>query len=141
MYVKSLGGSGRRRSPGNDGTTADGMTAAQRLGVIFLTYMDIYCDSHQNGCQHRQREELAVRSRYILYQSSAGFREYEATRISASAGILPTKRMLKFVSKVLSRLQRYGFAGKKPNKFEFFERSSEIIWWFQQLSLPLQHLS
>ena len=59
MYVKSLGGSGRRRSPGNDGATADGMTAAQRLGVIFLTYMDIYCDSHHDSCQHRQREELA----------------------------------------------------------------------------------
>ncbi len=59
MYVKSLGESGRWRSPGNDGTTADGMTAAQRLGVIFLTYMDIYCDSHHDSCQHRQREELA----------------------------------------------------------------------------------
>ena len=35
------------------------MTAAQRLGVIFLTYMDIYRDSHQYGSQHRQRKELA----------------------------------------------------------------------------------
>jgi hypothetical protein len=66
-----------------------------------------------------------------------GFRECEATRISASAGILPTKRMLIFVSDLLSRLQSYGFAGKKPNKFEFFERSSEIIWLFHLLSLPL----
>ena len=59
MYVKVWEKSDRRRSPGNDVATAGGMTAAQRLGVIFLTYMDIYRDSHQNGCQHRQREELA----------------------------------------------------------------------------------
>ena len=56
---KSQGKLNRRRSPGNDGATADGMTAAQRLGVMFLTYMDIYGDSHHNGYQHRQREELA----------------------------------------------------------------------------------
>jgi hypothetical protein len=63
MYInnvcKSWGKSDRRRPPGNNRATADGMRAAQRLGVIFLTYMDIYHNSHQNGCQHRQREELA----------------------------------------------------------------------------------
>ena len=58
MYVKVWGKSDRRRPPGNDVATAGGMTAAQRLGVIFLTYMDIYRDGHQNGSQHRQREEL-----------------------------------------------------------------------------------
>ena len=58
MYVKVWGKSDRRRSPGNDGATAGSITAAQRLGKIFLTYMDIYRDSHHNGCQHRQREEL-----------------------------------------------------------------------------------
>ena len=59
MYVKVWGKSDRRRSPGNDVATAGSMTSAQRLGVIFLTYMNIYCDSHHNGCQHRQRKELA----------------------------------------------------------------------------------
>ena len=49
MYVKFWGESDRRRSPGNNDATAGGMTAAQRLGVIFLTYMDIYRDSHQYG--------------------------------------------------------------------------------------------
>ena len=59
MYVKVWGKSNKRRPSANDGATADDMTAAQRLGMIFLTYMDIYRDSHHNGCQHRQREELA----------------------------------------------------------------------------------
>ena len=59
MYVKIWGESDRWRSPGNDGATADGMTAAQRLGEIFLTYMDIYHDCHHNGSQHREREKLA----------------------------------------------------------------------------------
>ena len=49
MYVKVWEKSDRRRSPGNDVATAGGMTAAQRLGVIFLTYMDIYRDSQHNG--------------------------------------------------------------------------------------------
>jgi hypothetical protein len=59
MYVKVWGKSDRRRSPGYDVATVDGMKAAQRLGVTFLTYMGIYRDSQHNGCQHRQREELA----------------------------------------------------------------------------------
>ena len=56
MYVKVWGKSDKRRPSANDGATADDMTAAQRLGMRFLTYMDIYRDSHHNGCQHRQRE-------------------------------------------------------------------------------------
>ena len=58
MYVKVWGKSDKRRPSANDGATADDMTAAQRLGMRFLTYMDIYRDGHQNGSQHRQREEL-----------------------------------------------------------------------------------
>ena len=35
------------------------MAATQRLGVIFLTYMNIYHDSNQSGCQYGERQELA----------------------------------------------------------------------------------
>ena len=49
MYVKVWGKSNKRRPSANDGATADDMTAAQRLGMRFLTYMDIYRDSHHNG--------------------------------------------------------------------------------------------
>ncbi len=55
---KLLQESDRRRTALEGGATADSMTVAQRLGMIFLTYMNIYRDSHHNGCQHRQREEL-----------------------------------------------------------------------------------
>ena len=56
------------------------------------------------SCDH---DNYGARSRYILPQLSVDSREYGATRIPASAGTLPTKRMLIFVSELLSRLQRY----------------------------------
>ena len=59
MYVKVWCKSDGWRSPGYNSATAVGTIAAQRLGAEFLTYMNIYRDSHHKGCQHRQREELA----------------------------------------------------------------------------------
>ena len=58
MYVKVWYESDGRRSPGYISATVVGTIAAQRLGMAFLTYMNIYRDSQHNGCQHRQREEL-----------------------------------------------------------------------------------
>ena len=55
---KNLRGLERRRTPCNDDATAGGMVAAQRLGMILFTYMNIYRDSHHSGCQHGQREKL-----------------------------------------------------------------------------------
>ncbi len=59
MYVESGVKSDGWRSPGYISATAVDTIAAQRLGAEFLTHMNIYRDSHHNGCQHRQREELA----------------------------------------------------------------------------------
>lgn len=59
MYVKFWCESDGRRSPGYNSATAVGTIAAQRLGITLLTYMNIYRDSQHNGCQQRQREELA----------------------------------------------------------------------------------
>jgi hypothetical protein len=59
MYVKFWCESDGRRSPGYNSATAVGTIAAQRLGITFLTYMNIYRDSYYNGCQHWQCEELA----------------------------------------------------------------------------------
>jgi hypothetical protein len=59
MYVKKSGKSDRRRSSGDNGATAGSKFAAQGLGMIFFTYMDIYRDCHHDSSQHRQREELA----------------------------------------------------------------------------------
>ena len=71
MYVMPEG-SDRRRPPRNNDTTAGGMAATQRLGVVFLTYMNIYRDSNQSGCQYGERQELTkytvVRPRCILGQ-------------------------------------------------------------------------
>ena len=47
-----------RRTSGNNSATAGGMVAAQKLGMEFLTYMNIYPDSQQNGRQHGQRQQL-----------------------------------------------------------------------------------
>jgi hypothetical protein len=58
MYVKSLCESDRWRPSGINDATVGGITAAQRLGVIFLTYMNIYRDSHCSSRQHGQRQKL-----------------------------------------------------------------------------------
>ena len=73
IYVcKCLRDSDGRRSPCNNDTTAGSVTAAQRLGVNFLTYMNIYHDSNHSGCQYGERQKLAeyavVRPRCILGQ-------------------------------------------------------------------------
>ena len=60
MYVKFWCESDGRRSPGYNSARAVGTIAAQRLGITLLTYMNIYCDSHHCGCQHRQCQELAT---------------------------------------------------------------------------------
>ena len=71
------------------------MTAAQRLGVIFLTDIDIYRDSHQNGCQHRQREELAQHA--VMRPSSHSRQVAVATMMHAVATIC-ISRLLNFVN-------------------------------------------
>ena len=53
MYVKKSGKSDRRRSSGDNGATAGSKFAAQGLGMIFFTYMDIYRDCHHDSSQHR----------------------------------------------------------------------------------------
>ena len=59
MYVNVWRESSRRGPSGNDDATADGVVATQRLGVVVITYIIIYRDSHHRGCQHGQRKELA----------------------------------------------------------------------------------
>ena len=51
-------GSDRRRSSGYDDATAGGMITSQRLGMVFPTYMNIYCNSYKSSCLHSQRQEL-----------------------------------------------------------------------------------
>ena len=51
-------------------------------------------------------DNYGVHNRYIQYQPSVRFHEYEATTKTAMAGILPTKSKLIFVSSSFSRLQR-----------------------------------
>ena len=50
--------SDRRRTARYDDATAGSMIAAQRLGIAFLTNMNIYRDSNHSSCQHRKREKL-----------------------------------------------------------------------------------
>ena len=95
MYVKVWGNSDRRRSPGNDNATADGMKAAQRLGVIFLTYMDIYRNSHYSGCQHRQREELA---QYAVMRPSCHCRQVAVTIMVYAVTTFSICRLWDFVN-------------------------------------------
>jgi hypothetical protein len=57
MYVKVWCESDGRRTPGYNSATAVGMIATQRLGIAFLTYLNIYRDQH-NGCQYWQRQKL-----------------------------------------------------------------------------------
>ena len=60
MLCKSLLQESERRRPALEGgATAGGIIATQRLGIAFLTNMNIYRDSHHSSCQHRQRQELA----------------------------------------------------------------------------------
>ena len=58
MYVKKSGKSDQRRSSGDNGATAGSTASAQRLRMIFFTYMNIYHDCHHDSSQHRQCEEL-----------------------------------------------------------------------------------
>ena len=58
MYVKKRGASGGRRPSRYNSAIAGSMTIAYWLGAGFLTYMNIYRDSHHSGCQHRQSQEL-----------------------------------------------------------------------------------
>ena len=64
----------RRRSACHDDAAAVGLIATKGLGVIFPTYMNIYGDSHNGGCQHLQQLKLAddavVRPRGRLRQVS-----------------------------------------------------------------------
>ena len=48
------GASGGRRPSSYNSAIAGSMTIAYWLGAGFLTYMNIYRDSHHSGCQHRQ---------------------------------------------------------------------------------------
>ena len=59
MYVINLLESGKRRVARNDDATTGGLIAAQRLGMILLTYMNKYRDSHHSSCQHRECQQLA----------------------------------------------------------------------------------
>ena len=55
----ALRGETKRRPSRNDSATAGSTKAAHKLGLTFLTYMNIYRDSHHSGCQHGQRQKLA----------------------------------------------------------------------------------
>lgn len=59
MYVKNLWESGKRRTARNDDATTRGLIATQWLGMILLTYMNKYRDSHHNSCQHGEGQQLA----------------------------------------------------------------------------------
>ena len=59
MYVKVWCESDGWRSPGYISATAVGTIAAQRLGIAFLTYMNIYRDSYCCSCQQNQCQKLA----------------------------------------------------------------------------------
>ena len=95
IYVKVWGESDRWRSPGNDGATADGMTAAQRLGEIFLTYMDIYHDCHHNGSQHREREKLA---QHAVMRPSCHSRQMAVTIMVYAVTTFSISRLWDFVN-------------------------------------------
>lgn len=95
MYVKVWGKSDRRRSPGNDGATAGSMTSAQRLGEIFLTYMDIYRNSQHNGCQHRQCEELA---QHAVMRPSCHSRQMAVTIMVYAVATFCISRLWDFVN-------------------------------------------
>ena len=59
VYVRNLWESGKRRAARNDDATTGGLIATQRLGMILLTYMNKYRDSHHSSCQHGECQQLA----------------------------------------------------------------------------------
>ena len=84
----------RGRPSGNDDTTAGGLVATQRLCIIFLTYIKIYCDSHHCSHQHRQRKELA---QYTVMRPHGRRCHVTVTTMVYAIGALRLCRLTSFV--------------------------------------------
>ena len=97
------GASGGRRPSRYNSAIAGSMTIAYWLGAGFLTYMNIYRDSHHSGCQHH--DNYGVHSRHIPSLWSRQFHGYEPTITAALAQTPPIATTRQYVFYVLvSRL-------------------------------------
>ena len=63
--------------------TAGGEVADGKLGAVFLTYMNIYRDSHHSSCQHRERQELA---KHAVVHPCSGLCEVAMTAVVHAVG-------------------------------------------------------